>query len=91
MGSSVPSSEVGVCEQHGELPPSVETTRTVNASTSKHINWTERSEAVMSVSLFRYEPWKCDGEFCIGDCDLCYKAEWTKADVGKEDEEEEDD
>lgn len=45
----------------------------------------------MSVSLFRYEPWKCDGEFCIGDCDLCYKAEWTKADVGKEDEEEEDD
>lgn len=45
----------------------------------------------MSVSLYAYEPWKCEGEFCIGDCDHCYKADWTKADVGIEDEEEEDD
>lgn len=22
-----------------------------------------------------YEPSKCDGDFCIGDCDLCNKAE----------------
>ena len=29
----------------------------------------------MSVSKFAYEPWKCDGEFCIGDCNICYKAE----------------
>lgn len=28
----------------------------------------------MSVSKYAYEPWKCDGEFCVGDCDLCYKA-----------------
>ena len=29
----------------------------------------------MSVRLYAYEPWKCDGEFCIGDCNLCYKAQ----------------
>ena len=28
----------------------------------------------MSVSKYAYEPWKCDGEFCIGDCSICYKA-----------------
>ena len=28
----------------------------------------------MSVSKWAYEPWKCDGEFCIGDCSICYKA-----------------
>ena len=28
----------------------------------------------MSVKLYAYEPWKCDGEFCIGDCSICYKA-----------------
>ena len=28
----------------------------------------------MSVSMWAYEPWKCDGEFCIGDCSICYKA-----------------
>lgn len=29
----------------------------------------------MSVSLWAYEAWKCEGEFCIGDCNLCYKAQ----------------
>ena len=29
----------------------------------------------MSVSKWAYEAWKCEGEFCIGDCNLCYKAQ----------------
>jgi hypothetical protein len=29
----------------------------------------------MSVSLYAYEAWKCDGEYCCGDCDHCYKAQ----------------
>lgn len=29
----------------------------------------------MSVSLWAYIPENCDGDFCIGDCDLCGKAE----------------
>lgn len=28
----------------------------------------------MSVSKWAYEPDKCDGEPCVGDCDLCSKA-----------------
>ena len=28
-----------------------------------------------------YEDWKCDGEYCSGDCDNCYKAELTKDDI----------
>lgn len=36
----------------------------------------------MSVSKWAYEPYKCDGEFCIGDCDLCYKAELEEENVG---------
>lgn len=28
----------------------------------------------MSVNKWAYEPKKCDGDFCIGDCDLCGKA-----------------
>lgn len=28
----------------------------------------------MSVNKWAYEPSKCDGDFCIGDCDLCGKA-----------------
>lgn len=35
----------------------------------------------MSVSKWNYEPQKCDGDFCVGDCDLC----------NKETEEEEED
>lgn len=27
----------------------------------------------MSVSKWSYEPEKCDGDFCIGDCDFCPK------------------
>ena len=38
----------------------------------------------MSVSKWAYEPKKCDGEFCPGDCDLCSKANESA-------EEEEDD
>lgn len=29
----------------------------------------------MSVSLWGYEPEKCDGEPCCGDCDKCKKAD----------------
>ncbi len=29
----------------------------------------------MSVSKWAYEPWKCDGDYCPGDCDFCRKAE----------------
>lgn len=29
----------------------------------------------MSVSLWAYTPDKCDGDICVGDCDLCGKAE----------------
>lgn len=29
----------------------------------------------MSVSKWAYDPEKCDGDFCVGDCDLCPKAE----------------
>lgn len=36
----------------------------------------------MSVSKWAYTPEKCDGDTCVGDCDLCGKAE--------EEEEEED-
>lgn len=28
----------------------------------------------MSVSKWAYEPDKCDGDFCIGECDRCGKA-----------------
>lgn len=28
----------------------------------------------MSVSLWAYDPDKCDGDVCRGDCDLCIKA-----------------
>ena len=28
----------------------------------------------MSVSKWAYEPSKCDGDLCAGDCDLCSKA-----------------
>ena len=31
----------------------------------------------MSCSKWAYEPEKCDGEFCPGDCDLCVKAYFT--------------
>ena len=27
----------------------------------------------MSVSKWAYEPEKCDGQKCVGDCDLCSK------------------
>lgn len=29
----------------------------------------------MSVSKWAYEPKKCDGDYCPGDCDLCDKSE----------------
>lgn len=32
----------------------------------------------MSVSKWAYEPWKCDGEYCCGDCDNCYKKDIKK-------------
>lgn len=28
----------------------------------------------MSVSKWAYSPEKCDGDLCVGDCDLCGKA-----------------
>ncbi len=44
----------------------------------------------MSVSHYAYEPWKCDGEYCPGDCDLCYKADWVRDDEDLEEEIEQD-
>lgn len=38
----------------------------------------------MSISKWGYNPEKCDGDFCCGDCDFCPKAY-------EEDEEAEDD
>lgn len=35
----------------------------------------------MSVSKWAYDPDKCDGNFCPGDCDCC-----GKADEGEEDD-----
>jgi hypothetical protein len=29
----------------------------------------------MSISKWAYDPDKCDGDFCCGDCDRCQKAE----------------
>lgn len=29
----------------------------------------------MSVNLWAYEPEKCDGQYCCGDCDLCHKTD----------------
>ena len=29
----------------------------------------------MSVSKWAYEPSKCDGDYCCGDCDFCSKAD----------------
>lgn len=37
----------------------------------------------MSVSKWAYTPEKCDGDICVGDCDLC-----PKKDEGDEEEEE---
>lgn len=34
----------------------------------------------MSVSLWNYEPWKCDGRICIGDCDYCDQQEEAEQD-----------
>jgi hypothetical protein len=29
----------------------------------------------VSVKLYAYEAWKCEGEFCPQDCSRCYKAQ----------------
>ena len=42
----------------------------------------------MSVSKWAYKPEKCEGEFCPGDCDICYKA---KRNIEEEDEDDERD
>ena len=34
----------------------------------------------MSVSKWAYEPKKCDGGFCYGECDNCHKAKDRQAD-----------
>ena len=34
----------------------------------------------MSVSKWAYEPWKCDHDYCIGECDMCGKAEMSYCD-----------
>ncbi len=31
----------------------------------------------MSVSKWAYDPDKCEGDYCVGDCDKCSKAERT--------------
>lgn len=37
----------------------------------------------MSVSKWSYNPEKCDGDFCVGNCDFC-----TKCDIAMENDEE---
>ena len=29
----------------------------------------------MSCSKGAYDPKKCDGDYCVGDCDFCHKAD----------------
>lgn len=38
----------------------------------------------MSVSLWAYQPDKCDGNSCPGDCDFCSKAEDNTDEAEKE-------
>ena len=38
----------------------------------------------MSVSKWAYEPTKCDGHYCPGDCDLC-SIEWSEDESRSED------
>ena len=38
----------------------------------------------MSVSKWAYDPDKCDGNACPGDCDYCYKADWEPDDFNIE-------
>ena len=35
-------------------------------------------EQNMSVDKYAYEPWKCDGRFCPGDCRFCDIADMTR-------------
>lgn len=35
----------------------------------------------MSVSKWAYEPTKCDGSYCCGECDKCY-IQWFSMEVG---------
>lgn len=44
----------------------------------------------MSVRLYKYEEWKCEGEYCPNDCDRCYKADLTKEDLEEREEDERD-
>lgn len=37
----------------------------------------------MSVSKWAYEPTKCDGHYCPGECDLCSLAEERKDDESR--------
>ena len=45
----------------------------------------------MSVSKWAYEPLMCEGDYCVGDCDFCSKAEWSIDDEDSEDDEIEQD
>lgn len=39
----------------------------------------ERSKT-MGCSKWAYEPDKCDGDYCVGECDLCEKADYIVSD-----------
>lgn len=39
----------------------------------------------MSVSKWAYSPEKCDGDYCVGDCDFCPKADDDGEEVTVED------
>lgn len=57
---------------------------------SKRGRKSTRREIRMSVSLYRYDPEHCDGEPCIGDCDLCRNWNWEdfeEYEDGEEDDE----
>ena len=39
----------------------------------------------MSGRLWAYSSEKCDGEYCPGDCDRCYKADWSEDETHEDD------
>ena len=44
----------------------------------------------MSVRLWAYESWKCDGDYCVNRCDICKKANLESDDTLSFIEEESD-
>lgn len=76
MGAKVPTCDY--YKNYGECPCEPEckhfiTKREVDGivRNTKWLLQLRRKENRMSVSKWNYEPDKCDGHYCPGDCDLC--------------------